>query len=132
MKQTFSTAIVLSVTVDRFVCDNIGQIYEILNYITGDNLFTHALPRAGRFAKPFILEAYPELAIPTDKESELDATGTMERSEVRPFIDRWLASLNLPASYEIESHADAWLAMDPVSELEGMVGKDRVLTVALP
>lgn len=38
---------VLSVTQDALVSrSHIGGVYEILNFMTGDNLFTHQLPRA--------------------------------------------------------------------------------------
>ena len=37
-------------------------IYNILNYLTGDNLYTHELPNASRFCKPYLLKQYPELS----------------------------------------------------------------------
>lgn len=125
--KTFDTATILSVTTDRFLCKDIGQIYEILNHVTGDNLFTHVLPRAGRFSKPYLIEANPALDIPDAKVSELDAVSEMPRELVRPFIDKWLSSFNLPASYEVDSHEDAWMSLDPVSELRGMVGDDKII-----
>ena len=115
---TFSLEQVLSITTGILCCE-IGEVYEILNHITGDNLYTHALPRAGDFAKPFILEQFPGL----------EAAGTGEvlqrlKDEVKAAdkpkegVDSWLASLDLPESFMIRSHADDWASIDPIEELE--------------
>ncbi len=37
-------------------------IYNILNFLTGDELWTHELPFASDFVKPYLLEQYPKLA----------------------------------------------------------------------
>ena len=42
--------------------EEIGDLYEILNYLTGDDLWTHQLPHAGRVCKPAILFQHPQLA----------------------------------------------------------------------
>jgi len=39
-------------------------VYDILNYMTGDSLFTHQLPRASDECKPFLLEQFPQLDTP--------------------------------------------------------------------
>lgn len=36
-------------------------VYDILNFMTQDNLFTHQLPRASKECVPFILEQHPQL-----------------------------------------------------------------------
>jgi hypothetical protein len=59
--KTFPLAAVLSVTTGKLLCD-IGQVYEILNFMTGDNLFTHQLPRASRECAPYLCELFPVLA----------------------------------------------------------------------
>ena len=114
----FSLAQVISITTGILCCE-IGGVYEILNHITGDNLYTHALPRAGNFAEPLILQQYPEL----------EAAGTGEvlqrlKDEIKAAdepvegINVWLAKLDLPESFMIRSHADDWLSMNPVEELK--------------
>ncbi len=50
-KKTFPLAQVLSITTGRLFCDMDG-IYEILNFLTNDNLFTHQLPGAANEVKP--------------------------------------------------------------------------------
>lgn len=40
----------------------IEGVYRILNYMTNDDLFTHALPRAADECRPYLLEQFPQLA----------------------------------------------------------------------
>lgn len=53
-----TTGQVLTITHDKLVCF-VGDLYDALNALTGDNLMTHQLPRGGKFAKPFIKDALP-------------------------------------------------------------------------
>src|SRR5688572_11411688 len=43
-------------------------VYEVLNFLTGDNLFTHQLPRAMDECQPHLLKQHPVLA-------EIDCSG---------------------------------------------------------
>lgn len=129
----FPLNVILSVTTGRLLCD-IGRVYEILNHITNDNLFTHQLPRACRFAKPLIESQYPELSC-QNALKELDNLKVVN-SDVLCAINKWLDWLiivqKFKSAYDIASHADAWLRFDPVKELELMVGKERVIQVWTP
>jgi hypothetical protein len=59
----FALGDVLSITTDRLVSrDHIDGVYRILNYMTGDDLFTHQLPRAAGECKPALLAQHPQLA----------------------------------------------------------------------
>ncbi|MFA4050928.1 MULTISPECIES: DUF7736 domain-containing protein [Mycobacteroides] len=58
----FGLGAILTVTTDRMLARDIGDIYELLNFMTGDNLFTHQLPRAAGECKPALLEQHPQLA----------------------------------------------------------------------
>ncbi len=56
---------VLSITTYHLVSPrHIGGVYDILNFMTGDNLFTHQLPRAGDECRPYLIEQFPQLATP--------------------------------------------------------------------
>lgn len=57
----FDLGTVLSVVTPILLTD-IGNVYEILNYMTGDNLYTHQLPRVAKEMQQVILEQYPNLA----------------------------------------------------------------------
>jgi hypothetical protein len=54
---------ILSVTTGLLVSSrHIDGVYDILNWMTGDGLFTHQLPRAGEECKGPLLAQHPDLA----------------------------------------------------------------------
>lgn len=62
MKMTLGQ--VLTIGHGKFMCDDVRHLYEALNFMTGDNLFTHQLPRAGRECAGPIREQLPWLGDP--------------------------------------------------------------------
>jgi hypothetical protein len=111
-------------------------VYQILNHVTGDNLYTHTLPRACRFARPLILEAYPELAKANTPEADSDLTKRIEEAteiggNLKGAIGLWLSSLDLPMAYDIESHSDSWIVLDPMEELSSMAGSEKIIAVKI-
>ncbi|WP_323986224.1 DUF7736 domain-containing protein [Microbacterium plantarum] len=53
---------VLSVATGTLVSlRHIDGIYDLCNFMTGENLMTHQLPRASREAEPFLREQHPDL-----------------------------------------------------------------------
>ena len=74
MSQSFALGDVLSITTDRLVSrDHMGGVYRILGYMTGDELFTHQLPRAAAECKPALLAQHPQLKdieVPDDFDDE--------------------------------------------------------------
>ena len=113
---------VLAITAGILTRD-IAGIYDILNFMTNDNLFTHQLPRAAEECKPWLLRQHPQLA---DVVIDDIATGD---------VPGWTAWLGKQVARFGESFAvepiprDDHSYRDPVAELEGMVGKDRVIVV---
>jgi hypothetical protein len=124
--KTFPLSFVLSITTSRLCCD-IGGVYEILNHVTGDNLFTHVLPRACRFTAPLILEQYPELASAGTQEAlaKLDAEIKAAKTPMDG-VRKWLSVLSLKSKYAIASHSDKWESKDPLTDLADEIGEDRV------
>ncbi len=60
--RAFHIGDILSVTTGIFVSpDGIGGLYDILNYMTGDDLYTHQLPRASQQCRPALLAQHPQL-----------------------------------------------------------------------
>lgn len=59
--QTFAIGPILSAMHGRLLCE-IGGVYEILNWMTGESLMTHQLPRACRESEPWLKEQFPDLA----------------------------------------------------------------------
>jgi hypothetical protein len=117
--KTFPLASVLSVTTGVLLCD-IGKLYEILNFMTGDNLFTHQLPRARNECAPYLCEEFPALA-------------TIDTSQVTE--DNWKAWL----SQQIEQHGEYMEVVplpehrhefiDPISELAETVHPSKICVI---
>jgi len=57
-KKQFTIGQVISAGTGTLCCD-IGEVYEILNFLTGDNLMTHQLPRALRACKQHVIQQFP-------------------------------------------------------------------------
>jgi hypothetical protein len=108
----FSVDDVLSITTGRLVSSHhIGGVYNILNFMTGSNLFTHQLPDAADRCRPFLLERFPELveAGTTNNLERLDTLfqDAKERKEpLETAITMWLKWIMEPGKikpeYEIE------------------------------
>jgi hypothetical protein len=123
VSRQFHIGDVLSVTTGFLVAPRgIEAMYDLLNFMTGDSLFTHQLPRASRECAPDLLRQHPKLA-----------------------------EVEVPAAFRDEAHALSWLAeqvavfgerldvsplaevdhtrIDPLTELASMVGTDRIIAV---
>ena len=125
MKKKFSLAVCLSIATPRFVCDDIGQVYEILNWMTGDNLYTHQLPRAARWAVPIIASRHPDLAAAATVESMARLDEELAKSQPKEAVKAWIAwakeTAGLADEYEIESASESWTPRDPIVELSEMI-----------
>jgi len=58
--RSFSLGAILAVTHGCLLCE-MSEVYDILNYLTGENLMTHQLPRAAKTAGPDLLRQFPDL-----------------------------------------------------------------------
>lgn len=135
--KAFSLGQILSITTGRLCCD-MGGIYDILNHITGDNLFTHVLPRASKFAKPMLLELFPKLeAAATEASMErMDALLAEHAGNPMEGIQQWLTWLRkdhgLEESYKLPTFADRWQSRNPIAEAVEMVGANKVMAITQP
>lgn len=123
--RTFHVGDILSITTGRLVSPrHIEGVYDILNHLTADNLFTHQLPRASRECEPYLRERFPDLA----------AVETPEEFKDPEHVRRWLAEVveQHGEMREVEAMRDGVHEYrDPVAELEEMA-PGRVVTIALP
>ena len=119
--KVFHVGDLLSVTTGRMVSPSgIDGIYNILNFMTGSDLFTHQLPRAAEVCGPVLLRQYPVL-------SEV-VIGELDPKT----FDAWLANVEaqVGTSFEVDPlPADAYTAKHPLDELAEMSGSDHGIIV---
>jgi len=86
--RAFHLGDILTITTGRLVSPrHMEGVYDILNWMTGDNLFTHQLPRAiGECERP-LLAQHPDLAAVVVPEEFGDGT----EEGVKRAVDEWLA-----------------------------------------
>lgn len=113
MSKNFKLGQVLTVTSGFLLC-SIDELYQVLNYLTNDNLYTHQLPRAADAVKPQILAQFPELDIPIPKMST--------EEQVEKFVNA-LIDVGFKKEYPLEPVSD-WQSRDPLVELIEMMNKD--------
>ena len=129
---------VLSITTGRLVSPrHIDGVYDILNFMTGDNLFTHALPRASDECKPYLVAQFPQLS--ADKmDSALaelgDALKTKTgKAEAEKIVADWLAKqvAKYGEMFAVNSiPTDAHEVKNPIAEAaEMMGGPEKVIVV---
>ncbi len=60
---------ILSVTTGKLLSPKrMEGVYEILDFLTGEGLYTHELPHASKFMTPYVLKQLPQLAEEDGKE----------------------------------------------------------------
>ena len=137
---------VLSITTGLLVSpDHIGGVYQILNYMTRDNLFTHQLGRAADECKPYLLKQFPWLAsdefqgvvdklknsLANNKSSE----GEMANKTASYIVNSWLKKQVIPKTgefVEVEPLPSdtRYEHKEPIAELVKMAGKKKVIVVS--
>lgn len=122
--RTFGLGAILTVTTDRMLVADIGDIYALLNFMTGDNLFTHQLPRAATECKPALLEQHPQLTDITVPDMP-DADAYM--AYVARLEDTYGAELPVTPL-----PADGHTHIDPLTELADMMPDKPIIAVIAP
>lgn len=84
--KTFHIGDILSVTAGALVSPrHMDGVYDILNWMTGDELFTHQLPRALNECEPHLKAQHPDLAaIPVPDFS------SVPRTDVEAAVKAWV------------------------------------------
>lgn len=121
MSKHFHIGDILSITGEKLVSPRlISGVYDILNYMTGDELYTHQLPRAMRECRPYILKQHPQLAA-------VDESGVTPETW-RAWLDEQIAKFGetLPVD-PLPEHAHEFI--DPISELAEKVHPDKIIVV---
>ena len=110
----FDIDTILSAAYGKLLTD-IGNFYKILNYMLDEDLFTHLLPRAAKFASKFILAQHPQLE---DWKLENEQINTENWKE---YLD--LAKIKFGEYLEIQKIPNAlWTHKDPIDEAIEIIG----------
>lgn len=122
--QQFDTADVMSVVTGRLMGD-IGGVYKVLNWMTGENLFTHQLPRVGREARPVLLAAHPLLQLAIDEAEQVTPENFKEWRQT--WEDRYGPTIAVP-----KFTADTHEHIDFMSEAAEHFPPDKIMKLEVP
>jgi len=129
--RTFHLGDILSITTSRLVSPrHIEGVYDILDFMTGEDLMTHQLPRAARECEGPLLAQHPDLAAAVPPEKFGD-----DPESAKEAVDRWLAG---QVAVYGETRDVAPLAagdhtsIDPLEELRMMRPDDGIIAVVVP
>lgn len=117
----FPLADALTVTTGKLLSRrHMDGVYQILNFMTQDSLFTHQLPRACDAMQPVLLEQHPWLA-GLNPPDGIDTTD----------LFAWLADMEAqhPGAVVVTAAPDQWQRRDPLAELDQMAGNKPVIAV---
>jgi hypothetical protein len=121
MKKAFHISDVLSSYSGFLVSTrHIAGVYDVLNFLTGDSLYTHQLPRAMDECKWWLERQHPVL-------KEIDCSGQNAKT-----LPTWVDGIvkKYGETMELEPMPpDAHEYRHPIEELASTVGEDRVLVV---
>lgn len=117
LTKEFHLGDVLSVTTSRLVSPrHMDGVYAVLNFMTGDNLFTHALPRARDEMAPVIFDQHPQLMV-------VDTSGVTTENW-RGWLDEQVAKFGEKVT--LTAAPAEHLALNPLDE-PILDGKDAVV-----
>lgn len=119
----FATRDVLSTITGRLMGD-IGGVYEVLNWMTGESVFTHQLPRIGREATPVVVAAHPALQQAIDEAEQVNQGNYAQWRQT--WEDRYGPTIAVP-----KFTAATRESIDPMSELAEKVHPDKIIPIAL-
>lgn len=98
----------------------IGGVYDVLNWMTGESVYTHQIPRISREARPVLLAEYPYMQAAIEESEQVN--GDNWRDWLATWTDRYGTEIAVPVM-NIAEHE----RIDAKSELVEMIHPDRVL-----
>ena len=121
MPKAFPTEAVISAASGFLLCD-FDKVHEISEYMAGEPVWTHQLPRVGQEIGVAIRVRHPELAPTLDECSQITPENYQQMRD--RFIERHGPTIEIsPLS------ADQHESREPISELAEMVPPDRILSI---
>jgi hypothetical protein len=129
---------ILSVTHDRLVSlDHMGGVYKIMGHLFQQPVYTHQLVILHDEAKRELFRQLPWLNSPLITAAYDTLDGYIQKDGAEVGVTLWLAGVCkiaqsltgvLTPHFEISPIMDAE-QRDPISDLEGLVGKDKIIVV---
>lgn len=124
MKKSFHVGDVLSASTGVLCSpEKMGGVYNILNFLTGDQLFTHQLPAASRIAEPYLRAQFPWL----DQTEPPDFSTVPAGDDRDRAVDEWVGSIAAQHGEWLEVEAlppDAWGTHSPLADLAAAIGSN--------
>lgn len=115
----FATADVLSTVTGRLM-GKMDGVYQVLNWMTGESVFTHQIPRISREAQPVIVAMHPQLQQAIDEAEQV--TPDNWRVWLQTWEDRYGPTIAVP-KFTHETHE----RIDPLSEAAEHFPPDKIL-----
>lgn len=117
----FPTCDVMS-TITGHLVGGIHGIYEVLEWMTGESVYTHQIPRIAREARPVVLAMHPHLAGAIEEAEQVNSDTW--RYWLQTWQDRYGLEIAVP-----KFTADTHERIDPLSELAEKVHPDKIIVV---
>lgn len=125
MTKDFPTLDVLSTITGVLVSEGgIGGVYEVLNFMTGEGVYTHQLPRIGREATKAMVAQRPDLAAAVAEADQVNSGNWREWAA--KWVERYGPTIAVPRM-TVDEHE----SIDPLSELAEKVPPERRIVVKL-
>ena len=128
----FDLSDILTITEGSLVGSrHIDGVYDILNFMTGDSLFTHQLPRAAETCQGPLVEQHPRLA--GIRAPWQDDPSLLEGDDPKAVVEAWVARMKAIHGDTLSVTPLAeWHHMDPIQELVEMTERpDRIIAVSV-
>ena len=121
--KAFPTADVLSAAGGVLVSKRgIYAVYEVLNWMTGESVFTHQIPRIRREARPVVAALSPQIS------AALDDMGEITRKNWAHWLRKWEKVIGEEIAVP-RMTPNQHESIDPLSELVERVSPDRIHVV---
>lgn len=118
----FPTGAILSVVTNRYLGIPCIEIQKVLNFMTGDDVYTHQIPRINMECGPVILERYPHLL---DDSEGLEVGGEEWVLWVEKKVEEFGAMIDIQSLTDNTIHE----VIDPCEEMARLAGPDKIIII---
>jgi len=129
MSREFPTAVVLTIATGRFVCDDLSNLQDCTEYLVGEPVWTHQLPRVWGEVAPWLIARHEECRRAESNVPALDGLLIAMKNPKRA-CRQWLKKLDLPETLTVEPiPKDDHTSIDPLEELQAMKPDAEVIVI---